>query len=135
MSSVNSAMSSRQSSRGTTPLPNQIPPVNPYRLPRFWRGFVVGGLTIPGLYGLYKLGSFAKNYLYNKFHKIPTYENRYIWYDPYNTPTPEPTPEPIYLSAEAYNEPPKHKHKRKYIDNNINKTKHKHKRQNNTHVF
>ena len=71
MSSVNSAMSSRQSSRGTTPLPEEIPQVNPYRLPRFWRGFVVGGLTIPGLYGLYKLGSLAKDYYNDKFHRRP----------------------------------------------------------------
>ena len=88
-SAVSSALASSQSSRSPTPLPIQAP--NPYRLPRFWRGYALGGLTVAGAYGLYKLGS-ALN---NKFHKqqsTPT--SPYIRYqqsaEP--TPTPEPTP-------------------------------------------
>lgn len=106
---MNSAANSRQSSRQPTPLPPLQPQL---QQPNPWlqqlvamRPYLVGGL---GAIGLYKLGSFAKNYLYNKFHKIPTYENRYLWSES------TPTPEPLYLSDEAYNDPPKHKHKHKY---------------------
>ena len=56
-SAVSSALARRQSSRGTTPLPIEAQPqLNPYRLPRFWRGYVLGGLTAAGALGLYKYG-------------------------------------------------------------------------------
>ena len=71
-SSYSSTSTSRQSSRETTPLPIQHQQLNPYRIPRFWRGYILGGLTGPGLYGLYKLGSFVRNYLRNKFRPQPT---------------------------------------------------------------
>ena len=93
-SALASPSSSASSSRGTTPVP-QINQPNPYRLPRFWRGFVVGGLTIPGLYGLYRLGSFLMNNNQNKFNKqqIPAigYEERRA------LPTPTPTPKQLRL--------------------------------------
>jgi len=69
-SSASSALSSRQSSRGTTPLP------------RFWRGYALCGLTTAGLLGLYKFGSAIKDYFYNKFHK------------PLVQVSPTPTPKP-----------------------------------------
>lgn len=97
-SALASPSSSALSSRGTTPTP-QINQPNPYRLPRFWRGFIVGGLTIPGLYGLYRLGSFLMgNNNQNKFNKqqIPAigYEERRALPTPNPKPTPSPTPPP-----------------------------------------
>ena len=69
-SAASSALVSRQASRATTPIPIEAQhQLNPYRLPRFWRGYVLGGLTLAGAYGLHKLGSFIKDYFYNKFHR------------------------------------------------------------------
>ena len=83
-SSNPSALSSRTPSRGTTPIPVQHQHQNPYHIPRFWRGFALGGLTIGGGgYLLSKLGPYIGSYFINKFHREPT-----------PTPTPEPTPEP-----------------------------------------
>ena len=81
-SAINSALVSRQASRSATPLPIQAP--NPYRLPRFWRGYGLGVLSTVGAYGLYKLGSNVYHHLYDKFHRQPTFTS---------TPTPEPTPQ------------------------------------------
>lgn len=95
-SAYDSALSSAQSSRSQTPLPpNQTP--NPYRLPRFWRGYVLGGLSLAGAAGLYKLGSFVTNYLYNKFHRqqVPAIAPyAYNQYQALPTPTPIPHPTP-----------------------------------------
>ena len=100
-SAVSSALASRQSSRGTTPLPIEAQPqLNPYRLPRFWRGYVLGGLTAAGALGLYKYGSAIKDYFYNKFHR------------PYVPALPTPTPKPLALPT------PKPKHKSPVIQNN-----------------
>ena len=82
-SSASSALSSRQASRGSSPLPIEAQPqLNPYRLPRFWRGYALGGLTAAGLLGLYKLGPAIKEYFYNKFHR------------PIVQTSPTPTPKP-----------------------------------------
>ena len=93
-SAYSSALSSSQSSRSPTPLPQvHIQAPNPYRLPRFWRGFVLGGLSTAGAYGLYKLAS----HFYNKFHRQPSTElvpYTYQQQQPEALPTliPEPTP-------------------------------------------
>ena len=95
MSSIDSlALASSQSSRSPTPLqPIQAP--NPYRLPRFWRGYALGGLTTLGAYGVYKLGSAIKNYFNNKFHRQPsTALSPYIRYQEPALPTPTPKPTP-----------------------------------------
>ena len=95
-SAFDSALASAYSSRSQTPLPP--PPVqapNPYRLPRFWRGYVLGGLSLAGAAGLYKLGSFIKNYINDKFHRqqipaiAPYAHNQY---QALSKPTPYPTP-------------------------------------------
>ena len=90
VSPYSSAMSSRYSSREPSPIPVQHVQLNPYRLPRFWRGFVVGGLAIPGSYGLYRLGSYVWNRFQNKFNKSS------VGYPALPTSTPKPTPKPKY---------------------------------------
>lgn len=93
-SALSSALTSAQSSRSSTPLPPVQAP-NPYRLPRFWRGYALGGLTTAGAYGLYKLGSALKNYFNNKFHRQPsTALSPYIRYQAPALPTPTPQPTP-----------------------------------------
>ena len=102
---ANSALMSRQASRASTPIMinhHQHHQFNPYRLPRFWRGYALGGLTTAGAYGLYKLGSFIRDLLNNKFQRQYLYAyNTYASPPPtYNTPpalpksTPTPTPKP-----------------------------------------
>lgn len=92
-SAYSSSLASPQSSRSHSPLPHMQAP-NPYRLPRFWRGFALGGLTTAGAYGLYKLGSYIKDRLFNKFHRQPTTEYIPYTYQPTPTATPKPEPTP-----------------------------------------
>ena len=98
-SAASSALASRQASRGTTPLPVEAQ-LNPYRLPRFWRGYALGGLTAAGLLGLFKYGSAIKDFFYNKFRK------------PLVQTSPTPTPKPLALPT------PKPKRKSHVIQNN-----------------
>ena len=109
-SAADSALVSQYSSRATTPIHyhhHQHQQLNPYRLPRFWRGYVLGGLSTIGAYGLYKLGSLIKNSMGNNFHrkfnmqpffqlpppppKKPTPKQLAL-----PTPTPKQTPKPTY---------------------------------------
>ena len=75
LADYSSAYSSRQTSREQSPIPNQIH--HHFHIPRFWRGYILGGLSTAGLFGL---GAFAKRIYHNKFKK--------------STPTPTPAPTP-----------------------------------------
>ena len=95
---VASAAASRHQSREPTPISRQQTPITNLRHDinelrhqiQMMRRFGLAGLSLTGLYGLYKLGSFAKNLFVNKFSKPYRFDSYYQQ----PTPTPEPTFEP-----------------------------------------